>query len=88
MTHVFIGSLVESHKESVKSSQPHNRPESEEANEDFQNSEVRLRNVGERMVGMGPDVSFQIREISHTLFTSRNKYHRKPNYVPITTDEF
>lgn len=45
LTHVFIGCLVESHQESVKSSQSHNRPECEEANEDFQNSEVRLRNV-------------------------------------------
>jgi hypothetical protein len=40
LTHVFIGGLIESHKECVKSSQPHNRPESEEANEYFQNSEL------------------------------------------------
>ena len=40
LTHVFIGGLIESHKECVKSSQPHNRPESEEENEYFQNSEL------------------------------------------------
>lgn len=51
LTHVFIGCLVESHEESVKSSQSHNRPECEEANENFQNSEVRLRNTEERKLG-------------------------------------
>lgn len=35
LTHVFIGCLVESHEESVKSSQSHDGPECEEANEHF-----------------------------------------------------
>lgn len=51
LTHVFIGCLVESHEESVKSSQSHNRPECEEANENFQNSEFRLRNSEELKLG-------------------------------------
>lgn len=35
LTHIFIGCLVESHKESVESSQSHDGPECEEANEYF-----------------------------------------------------